>query len=68
MKSRIQRAGFDLQDLAGVRSYHLADSKAMLFAPLKRLKDEHVQRPLQDFNPVLVRALSRHVDILHQMM
>ena len=60
MQSRIKRAGLHLKNVAGVHSNHLADSIAMLFAPLKALEDQHVQRSLQEFDPVLVFALCHH--------
>ena len=60
VQRRIKRAGFHLQHVAGTRPNRLADSIAMLLAPLKRLQDQHVQRSLQDFNPILITVFRRH--------
>src|SRR5262249_11920430 len=54
VKRRIERTGVYLQRLVGIGSDRLADAVAMLWPPLQRLQDEHVQRPLQQLDPVLV--------------
>src|SRR5262249_11251019 len=54
VQRRIERAGVYLQRLVGIASDRLADAVAMLWPPLQRLQDEHVQRPLQQLDPVLV--------------
>src|SRR5262245_31486824 len=54
VQRRIERTGVYLQRLVGIGSDSLTDAVAMLWPPLQRLQDEHVQRPLQQLDPVLV--------------
>src|ERR1700722_17677767 len=51
----IHRAGLYLQHLSRLGAQGLPDAVAMLGAPLKRLKDEHVQRSLQELDSILIR-------------
>jgi hypothetical protein len=46
VQRRVQRAGFYLENFSGLRTKSLPDAVAMLGAPLQRLKNEHVERPL----------------------
>ncbi len=61
----IELSGFHPENLAGAVPYGLADPIAVLRALSERLKDEQVERTLQQLNPVLVTS---HVDTLHPSM
>src|SRR5262245_65784882 len=61
VQRRIERAGVHLQRLVGISSDRLADAVAMMWPPLKRLPDEHVQRPLSPLDTALVSRFHRRV-------
>ncbi len=54
VQRRIQRAGVDLQPLAGVETDGLADAVAVPRSGLQRLEDEEVERALQQLDVVLM--------------
>ena len=45
----IERAGFDLQQIVGLRADRLADAVAVLRAPLQGPQDQHVEGALEQF-------------------
>src|SRR6267143_767016 len=54
MQCRVKRSCIHLQQLAGAIPDRHANSIAMLRTPLQGLQNQQVQRPLQEFNTVLV--------------
>ena len=50
----IQGARLDLEQVVGLHADGLADAVAVLRAPLKRAKDEHVEGPLEEFQALFV--------------
>jgi hypothetical protein len=50
----VKRAGLNVEHIAGVDANRLADSIAMLRAPLQRLKDQEIECPLQELDSVLI--------------
>src|SRR5882672_681808 len=63
----IERARVYLQGFAGAAPDGDADTVAVLRPPLQGLQDQQVQRPLQQFNPVLIpRFLLCHLRFLRR--
>src|SRR5690242_1745967 len=60
MQSRIQRPSLNLQHLSRVCAKSLHDAISVLWTPLQRLENKHVQRSLQYFHSVLVSARPGH--------
>src|SRR5262249_11507118 len=61
----VERAGVDLQRVAGARPDDLRDAVAVLRPPGPRLEDEQVARPLEERDRVAVGlARLNHVDTL----
>ena len=52
MEGRIKRAGLDLEEIVGLGADRLADAVTMLRAPLQGSQDEHVERALQQLEPL----------------
>ena len=51
---------FYLERVIGLRANRLADSVAMLRSPLEGAQDKHVQRPLHQFNTILIGFVFGH--------
>ena len=52
MQRRIERAGFDLEQIVRLRADRLADAVAVLRAPLQGPQDQHVERALKQLEPL----------------
>ena len=61
VQRRIQGAMLQLQGILGFSAEGLADSVAVLGAPLQCPKNQHVQSPLQDFNPISIGFPLSHI-------
>jgi hypothetical protein len=53
----------DLQHVIGTRSNADANPVSVLRSERERPQDEHVQRPLQQFQAILVSTTHRHLDV-----
>src|SRR5437879_2154210 len=60
MQSGVKRAVLNLQGIFRSRAQRLADSMPMLRTPLKRAENQHVESPLQNFDPVSIRLPFGH--------
>src|SRR3954465_509105 len=56
MQRRIQRTGFDTEQIVGLRPDRLADPVTVLRPPLEGAEDEHVERALEKLQPLVFRA------------
>src|SRR5277367_3321139 len=65
MQRRIQGPSLYLQEFSGTGSNLLADAVTVPRTPLQRGENEHIESPLQKFDTVLIRFLSRHVSCRH---
>ena len=54
VQRRIKRAGIHLQNFARVRADRQGDPVTVLRAPAQGLQDQEVQRPLQQFDAILI--------------
>ena len=54
MQRGVERAGFDLEQVVGLRADRLADAVAVLRAPLQGPQDEHVEGALEEFQALVV--------------
>src|SRR4029077_2962845 len=48
----IERPRLDLQQILGPGPNRLSDGQTVLRSPLQGLKDEHIERPLKDVDPI----------------
>ena len=62
VQRRIEGAGFDLEQLVGLRADGLADAVAVVRTPLQDSKDEHVERALEKFQAPFVGVFAIVVD------
>jgi len=63
MKSWVQRSGLHGEHFAGPAADHLCNGVTVHGFAQKSLQDEHVQRPLQQLNSVLVPHSLGHLDV-----
>ena len=62
LEGRVQRAGFNLQDLGRLGADRLRDGVAVLRSPLERSQDQHVERSVDEIGPCIgPRRMKRHV-------
>src|SRR5581483_11778799 len=74
MESRIQRSGLHLKHISGLQTQSMDNAISMLWSPLQRLQNEHVECSLQQLNSVFILVFLVHrcrhstrtaVDCLH---
>ena len=71
MQSGVEGAGFDLEQVVGLRADGLADTMAVLGPPLEGAKDEHVEGALEELQALCVgvfghsRRKSTALDVGH---
>jgi hypothetical protein len=70
MQRRVQGPGFSLENIAGAGPDRLAKTVAVLRPPAEGPKNQHVQRTLEQFDPILIGFALCHkdVDILYACM
>src|SRR5262249_48149953 len=57
MQRRVERAGFDFEEVVGLRADRLADAMAVLRSPQQRPQDEHVEGALEELQATVVGSL-----------
>ena len=56
MQRGVEGAGFDLEQVVGLRADGLSDSMAVLGPPLQGPEDEHVEGPLEELQALFVQV------------